>query len=67
MAKSSKISGAGSSVTASTGSRSSKDGSFLVSHPLTQSEIGWLRAQSKRVAEVSTRQAQSAPKVGTKG
>ena len=39
----------------STVSRTSKAGSFIVSKPLSQSEIGSLRQQSKYVAEVSFR------------
>lgn len=35
----------------------SKDGSLIVSHPLTPSEIGWLRQQSKRVAAASSQRS----------
>ena len=50
MAKDSKISGKTSSAAASTASPTSKEESYVVNFPLTQSEIAWLREQSKRVA-----------------
>ena len=54
MAKPSKISGKSSSAMASTASRTSKGESFVVNNPLSQSEIGWLKRQSKHVAAVSS-------------
>jgi hypothetical protein len=48
-------SGATNSDTDSTASPTSKAGSFVVNFPLTPSEIEWLRAQSRRVGEVSDR------------
>ena len=53
MAKSSKVSGKNNSAMASTASRTSKAGSFIVSQPLSRSEIDWLKQQSKLVSGVS--------------
>lgn len=38
---------------ASTASPTSKAASFVVSNPLSQSEVGWLKQQSKHVAAAS--------------
>ncbi len=48
-------SGANNSDTGSNASQTSKAESFVVNFPLTPSEIEWLKAQSKRVGEVSER------------
>ena len=48
-------SGANSSDTGSNASPTSKVESFVVNFPLTPSEIEWLKAQSRRVGEVSDR------------
>ena len=57
MAKSLNTSGERGLDTASTVSQISKEKSFVVSIPLTRSEIDWLRQQSRRVAEVSSRRS----------
>jgi len=57
MAKSSKNSGGNSSATASTVLRTSKPGSFVVSQPLTQSEIVSLKERSKQVAVASSQRS----------
>ena len=64
MAKPSISSGKTSSVMASTVSPTSKDKSFVVSHPLTPSEIAWLKQQSKRVAVASSQRSTLAVSVG---
>ena len=48
-------SGANNSDTGSNASPTSKAQSFVVNFPLTPSEIEWLKAQSRRVGEVSER------------
>ncbi len=48
-------SGESGSDTASIASPTSKAESFVVSYPLTRSEIEWLKLQSKLVAEASDR------------
>ncbi len=52
-----KPSGANSSDTNWIASPSSKARSLVVSHPLTRSEVDWLRQQSKRVAAASTQRS----------
>jgi hypothetical protein len=55
MVSASKPSGENGSDMASTASPTSKVKSFVVSYPLTRSQVAWLKLQSKRVAEVSDR------------
>ena len=57
MAKTSNSSGKLSSAMPSTVSPTSKGKSLVVSHPLTPSEIGWLRQQSRRVAAASSQRS----------
>lgn len=47
----SKNSGIGTSATTSTALPGSKEVTYVVSNPLTQSELDWLRRQSERVGE----------------
>ncbi len=55
MEKDSKPSGESGSDMVSIASPTSKEKSFVVSYPLTRSQVAWLRRQSKHVAEVSER------------
>lgn len=54
MERPSKSSGTRGSATVSTASLKSKGKTFVVSNPLTPSQIDWLRQQSKSVAAASS-------------
>ncbi len=61
MDKTSKTFAVTNSGTASTGSRKPKPDFSIVDHPLTPSEIAWLRLQKRRVFEAFTRSKAGTP------
>ena len=58
MAKHLKTSGKIVSVTDSSASPNSKVGFYVVSKPLTRSEVDWLKQQSKHMAVVSSQRSE---------